>query len=395
MKTTRAKTVLLLFPVLCVTGLVVFGTGCKKSGPELKIGVIAELTGDIPAIGNSAKRAAELAVGEINEAGGVEVAGTTHPLRLVIEDSGGKPEPAVEAAKRLIEQEKVIAIVGPNASLGAVPAAKVAEAERVLMLSPGASAPALTLDETGKPRRYVYRACFTDAFGGKALAKFAYGYMRATKAAILYNPGSDAPKSQTEEFKKDFEAGGGAVVAVETYAQGDKDFTAQLTKIKAAGPDLLFLPSYYSEVGEQLKQIRAAGIKCPVLGSDNWTAPELIQKSGADVEGTYFSAHYSPDAMNDTVAKFRASFEKKFNKETPDDVAALTYDAFGLLKMAFAGAKSAERDALRDAFAALTTYEGVTGKLTYRGGSPDPIKSVVMKQFKGKKAIFVTNIDPY
>ncbi len=394
MRLSQAK--LASLPVLAVAlgALVLPGGGCTKSGPDIKIGVIAELTGDVPAIGASCRKAAELAVKQINDDGGVEVAGVRHVLRLVIEDSGGKPEPAAEAAKKLIDEEKVIAIVGPNASFGAVPAAAVAEAGKTLLLTPAGSAPRITVDDTGATRKWVYRACFTDVFGGKALAKFAYGYIRARKAAVLYNPASDAPKSQAEQFKKDFEAMGGQIVAFETYSAGETDLSAQFKKIAEAGPDLVFLPCYYSEVANQLKQAHAAGIKAHFLGSDNWSNPSLIEKSGADVDGAYFSAHYSPGAMVDAVGKFRAAFEKAYGGETPDDVAALTYDSMELLKKALKGAKEPTREALLESFASLEPYDGVTGKIVYKNGSHDPVKSVVMKQFKGGKATFVTNIDP-
>jgi branched-chain amino acid transport system substrate-binding protein len=374
-------------------GVLLTQASCGRSGPDIKIGVIAELSGDIPAVGDSCKKAAELAVAEINEGGGVKVAGTKHLLRLVIEDSQGAAEPAAEAARRLIEQEKVVAIVGPNASLGAVPAAVAAAERKTLLVSPWATAPRVTVDDAGAPRTWAYRACFTDPFQQKALAKFASGYMKATKMAILYNPASEAPKNQAELMKKEFEARSGQVVAFETYATGDKDFSAQMKKIAEAAPDVVFLPSYYGEVPEQLKQARAAGVKAPFLGSDNWGNPELL-KSAAEVEGAYFSAHYNPNAMEDKVGIFRAAFEKRYAKEVPDDVAALTYDTMGLLKQALETAASDDREAIREALSKIVTFDGVTGKIVFKGGSPDPTKSVVLKQFQGGKAIFVTNIDP-
>ena len=376
-----------------LAGVLLSQAACKKTGPDVKIGVIAELTGDIPAVGDSCKKAAELAVSEINDAGGVEVAGIRHLLRLVIEDSQGAGEPAAEAARRLIGEEKVLAIVGPNASLGAVPAAQAASEGKTLLVSPWATAPRVTVDDTGKPRTWVYRACFPDAFQGKALAKFASGYVQAKKVAVLYNPASEAPRSQAELLKKEFEARGGQVVAFETYAAHDADLSAQMKRIAEAAPDLVYLPTYYVEVPEQVKQARAAGIKAPFLGSDSWGNPELL-KSAAEIEGAFFCAHYNPDAMEDKVGIFRAAFERRYAKEVPDDVAALTYDTMQLLKTALESAEDVNRDALREAFSKITSYDGVTGRILYKGGSPDPLKSVVLKQFKGGKATFVTNIDP-
>jgi branched-chain amino acid transport system substrate-binding protein len=386
----KASTLLL---AATLGGVLLTQAACKKSGPDVKIGVIAELTGDIAAVGDSCKKAAELAVAEINDAGGVEIAGTKHLLRLVIEDSQGAAQTAAEAARRLIEQEKVLAIVGPNASLGAIPAAQAAAEGQTLLVSPWATAPRVTTDDAGAPRKWVYRACFPDEFQGKALAKFASGYIKATKAAILYNPASDAPKSQAELMKKEFEARSGQVVAFETYATDEKDYSAQMKTIAEAAPEVVFLPSYYGEVAEQIRQARAAGIKAPILGSDTWGNPELL-KNAAEVEGAFFCAHYNPDAMEDKVGLFRAAFEQRYAKEVPDDVAALTYDTIKLLKQAFETAGSNDRDAVREAFSKITSFDGVTGKIVFKGGSPDPVKSVVMKQFKGGKSTFVTNIDP-
>lgn len=366
---------------------------CKKSGPDLKIGVIAELTGEIPAVGDSCKKAAELAVAEINDAGGVTIAGTRHLLRLFIEDSQGLAEPAAEAVRRLVEQEKVLAIVGPNASLGAVPAAQAAEEGETLLVTPWGSAPRVTLDDTGAPRKWVYRACFTDTFQGSALGKFATGYIKATRVAVLFNASSEAPKSQAELMKKEIEARGGEVVAFESYAAGEKDLSAQWKRIADATPDLVFLPSYYSEVPDHIRQAREAGIKAPFLGSDTWGNPELL-KGAPEVEGAYFGAHYNPDAMEDKVGVFRAAFERRYAKEVPDDGAALTYDTMRLLKLALESASAPERDAVREAFSKITSFDGVTGRFVFRGGSHDPLKSVVLKQFKGGKAVFVTNIDP-
>lgn len=374
-------------------GVLLTQAACKRSGPDIKIGVIAELSGDLPAVGESCKKAAELAINEINESGGVKVAGTHHLLRLVIEDGEGKADASVAAAERLIDQEGVLAIIGPNASSGAVPAAAVAEAKKVLLVSPWSTAPRLTKDDTGKTRRFVYRACYSDEFQARSLAKFATGYIKATKVAILYNPESEAPKAQAELMKKELEARGAQVVAMETYAAGTTDYSAQMKKIAEASPDLVYLPSYYVEVPEQLKQARAAGIKAPFLGSDNWGNPELL-KNAQEVEGAYFCAHYNPNAMEDKVGTFRAAFEQRYAKEVPDDVAALTYDAIYLLRTALQLAEKDDRESVRDAFAKISTQDCVTGKIVYRGGSPDPTKSVVLKQFKGGKVTFVTNIDP-
>jgi len=377
----------LALPLLFLSGALLGACG-KKNLPDLTIGVIAELSGDIPAVGASCKNAAEMAVTEINDAGGVTVAGKAHGLNLVIEDSKGTASEAAEAVKRLAKEDKVYAIVGPNASVGAVPASQVAEDAKVPLLSPWSTNP-----KTTAGKNWVFRACFTDAFEGRVLAKFAQGYLRATKAAVLYDPGSEAPRSQAELFKTDFEEAGGKVVAFETYKTGEKDFTAPLGRIKAASPDIVFLPSYYNEVPLQLQQAHKLGLKVPFLGSDNWSSPELIKLAGRDAEGASFCNHYSPEARIDAVAKFVTRYRNKYG-QTPDDVAALTYDSFKLLAKALSGSARLDREAIRDALAKIREFEGVTGKMVFKEGSRDPVKSAVMMRVEGGKPVFLTNIDP-
>ncbi len=379
---------------LLALGLGVASCGPKKPLPEIKVGLIAELTGDIPVVGASCKNAAEMAVAEIAEAGGIEVGGKKYALRLVIEDSNAKADQAAQAAQRLVSQEDVVAIVGPNASLGAIPAAQAAEAAKVPLITPWSTNPKATLDEAGAPKKWVFRTCFTDAFQGRVLAKFAIDFMHATKAGVLYDATSEAPRGQAEVFRKDFEAAGGKVVAFETYKTGDKDFGAQLGKIKAAGPDIVFLPAYYNDVPEQMKAARALGLTVPFLGSDNWSSPQLIKQAGSIVEGSFFCNHYSPETRNDTVARFVAQYKKRFAGSVPDDVAALTYDSFELLVQAIKTATKIDRTAVRDALAKVTDFEGVTGKMKFTPGSGDPAKSAVMMKIQDGKIVFVTNIDP-
>ena len=374
-------------PFLLLTVAAMFWACAKKEVPDLTVGVIAELSGDIPAVGASCKSAAEMAVAEINESG-VKIAGKTHRLRLVIEDSKGTAGEAVEAAKRLVKDDQILVVVGPNASLGAVPASQVAEDGKVPMISPWSTNP-----KTTAGKRWIFRAGFTDAFEGHVLAKFATGYVRATKAAVLFDPGSEAPKSQAELFKKDFEEAGGKVVAFETYKTGEKEFASQLGRIKAAAPDLIFLPSYYNEVPLQLQQAHKLGITVPFLGSDNWSSPELVKLSGRDAEGATFCNHYWPEARVDAVAKFVTQYRNKYG-QTPDDVAALTYDSFKLLAKALSGAAKLDREGIRDALSKIREFEGVTGKMTFKEGSGDPVKSAVMMKVEGGKPNFITNIDP-
>jgi len=381
-----------LFAVLSLIAF--FITGCGDDSSKIKIGVIAELTGDVPAVGASCKNAAEMAVEEINAAGGFPLGEKKYQVKLIIEDNAGKGDQSAAAAQKLITQQKVVAIVGPNASRYALPAAEIAESSKTVLITPWSTAPKATLDsKTNAPKKYVFRACFIDPFQGRVVAKFAMENLGAKKAAVLYDVASEYNKGIADIFKATFEEIGGTVVAFETYTTNDKDFSAQLTKIKDTGPDVIFLPNYYSEVPLQVQQAHRLGITVPFLGSDSWGSAELITLCGADCEGYYFSTHYAADAATPVAIKFIDAYKTTYGV-TPDDVAALTYDSFGLLFQALQTAGKVDRQAVRDAMAKIPKYDGVTGSMTFEEGSGDPIKSAVILQVKEGKFVWFANANP-
>ncbi len=379
--------------LLCL--LISTGFGCQKSGDStVKVGLIAELTGDIPAVGTSCKNAAELAAKEINDAGGITVSGKNYKVELFIQDSAAKPDQAAAAAQKLITQNNVIAIIGPNASSNAIPASEIAETSKTVLITPWSTNPKTTQDSrTGEPKNYVFRACFTDVFEGHILGKFAAGNLGVKRAAILFDVASEVLKSQSELFKKSFGKSGGTVAAYETYTTGDKDFSAQLTKIKNASPQIVFLPSYYTDVPLQVQQAHRLGINVPFLGSDAWSTEELIKMCGSDCEGFYFCNHYSPDTKNPATKKFIETYTAKYGK-TPDDVAALTYDAFGLLREAIVTSGTLDRQAVRDSLAKIREYKGITGEMRFLPGSRDPIKGGVIMQIKNGKFSWFADVNP-
>jgi branched-chain amino acid transport system substrate-binding protein len=368
--------------------------GTDEQAKTIKVGVVAELTGDIPAVGASCKNAAEMAVAEINDAGGLEVGGTKYMIDLSIEDNAGKADQSASAAQKLITQQNVVAIIGPNASRYAIPASEIAESSKVVLISPWSTNPKTTLDaQTNESKKYVFRGCFTDPFQGRVVAKFALDNLNAAKAAVLYDVASEYNKGIAEFFKETYEESGGTVVAFETYTTGDKDFSAQLTKIKEAQPDVIFLPNYYSEVPLQIQQAHRLGIDVPFLGSDSWGSSELITLCGDECEGYYFSTHYAADAATPVATKFIEGYTAKYGN-TPDDVAALTYDSFGLLWTALQNAGKVDREAVREAMSKIPKYEGVTGTMSFEEGSGDPIKSAVILQVKGDKFVWFANANP-
>jgi branched-chain amino acid transport system substrate-binding protein len=379
--------------LLCL--LISVGFGCQKtSDSTVKVGLIAELTGDIPAVGASCKNSAELAAKEINDSGGITIAGKNYTIELFIQDSAAKPDQSAAAAQKLITQNNVIAIIGPNASSNAIPASEIAETSKTVLITPWSTNPKTTQDSrTGEPKNYVFRACFTDVFEGHILGKFAAGNLGVKRAAILFDVASEVLKSQSELFKNSFEKSGGTVAAYETYTTGDKDFSAQLTKIKNAAPQIVFLPSYYTDVPLQVQQAHRLGINVPFLGSDAWSTEELIKMCGSDCEGFYFCNHYSPDTKNPATRRFIETYTAKYGK-TPDDVAALTYDAFGLLRQAIVNSGTLDRQTVRDSLAKIKEYKGVTGEMRFLPGSRDPIKGGVIMQIKNGKFSWFADVNP-
>lgn len=379
--------------VLVVMVLGVFLAACQPAGADtIKIGLNAELTGGIPVVGESCKNAAELAVKEVNDAGGLEVGGKKYMIELLVEDNEDKAESAAAATQKLVTAN-VLAMIGPNASRNAIPSSVVAESSKMVMISPWSTNPKTTIVEaTGAPKQYVFRAAFIDDFQGVVAAKFAMEQLKTTKPAVLYDVASEYNKGIAEVYKKTLEDNGITVVSFETYTTGDKDFSAQLTKIKDAGADSLFLPNYYSEVPLQVQQARKVGFTGGIVGSDSWGNLELISLCGADCEGLFFTTHYAADIATPKAQAFIKAYEAAYGK-TPDDVAALTYDSFGMLFQAIQAAGSVDRQAVRDAVASITLYEGVTGNMQFKG-TGDPIKSAVILQIKDGKFTYFSTANP-
>ncbi len=360
--------------------------GCHSEKPSVKIGVNTEITGEVPSVGNSCLRAAQLFVEQKNQAGGISIAGIKMPLSLVVGDNGAKPDQAATVAQRLISQDGVVAMIGPNISSCAIPAAEIAESFGCLMMTPLSTNQKTTRDAANeKSKKHVFRVGFTDVFEQMTLAKFAMEQLHAKKAAVLYDMSSEAPNSESKLFKKAFEAQGGSVVAMETYTTGDRDFRAQLTNIKAAAPDLIFLPTYYNDVPLIAEQAHQLGINAIFLGNSAWSTPEIIQLDGGHhLEGACFSNHFAMESDATEIQKFITAYKAKFG-ELPDEIAALTYDGMALVSEAIEKANSLDRLAISRAMGEIREFQGLTGNFIYSEGSHDPIKDVVMIQLrKGK-----------
>lgn len=367
-------------------------SGGATTAGVIKIGVNTEITGSIPVVGEVSKNGCNLAVKQVNDAGGLEVGGKKYKVELVIEDNEDKAESAAAVAQKLAAAG-VLAMIGPNASRNAIPAGEVAETAKMPMITPWSTNPKTTRDsKTGAPKKYVFRTGFTDDFQGVVAAKFLLSELKSTKPAVLFDVASEYNKGIAEVYKKTLESQGVQMAAYESYTTGDKDFSAQLTKIVKSGADSLFLPNYYSEVPMQVQQAHKLGYTGKIFGSDTWVNNEIITLCGKECDGTYFSAHYARDIASPKAQAFLKAYKEAYNKE-PDDVAALNYDAINQVFMALQIAGKLDREAIRDALYSGKVYEGVTGNIVYKD-SGDPIKSAIMMQIQGDKFVYYKTINP-
>lgn len=380
------KKSLALILVLALAVLAAASTGVLAA-KEVKIGVSAPLTGDIATLGQSTKNAALMAEDEINAAGGLKIGRDRVNVKFIIEDDENKPESTASVFQKLIYQDQVLAIIGSQSSKCSNAGAPIAESAGVPQVSPWSTNPNVT-----QGKKYVFRACFIDPFQGQVVANFAYKTLKAKKAAVLYDVASDYNKGIAEVFRDDFTKIGGKIVAFETYTTGDKDFSAQLTKIKGTNPDVLFLPNYFNEVPLQAQQAHKLGLNTKIIGSDSWDSPKLLELGAADLEGSYFSNHYSPDVDKPEVKEFVKKYQAQFG-QVPDAAAALTYDAARLLFAAIEKAGKADRKAVRNALAATKGFKAVTGVLTYHGGG-DPVKSAVIVKIENGKFVYHSTVNP-
>ncbi|MFV0347515.1 MAG: ABC transporter substrate-binding protein [Halodesulfovibrio sp.] len=351
----------------------------------IKIGFNIPLTGDIPKVGEASKFAAEMLKEDINGAGGLDVGGKKYMLDFIYEDNESKAESAVNVALKLIERDQVVAIVGPNSSKQAVPAGGTCDDNHTPMVTPWSTNPDTTLD-----RPWVFRAAFLDPFQGPVVANFAEKTFGAKTAAVIYDVSNDYSKGLAEIFQQVWEGkkGAGSVVAFESHGTKDQDFSAQLSTIVAAKPDFIFVPDNYNQVALIVKQARQLGYKGPFMGSDAWGSAELMTLCGNDCVGQYFSTHYAAAGATGKTKEFIDRYAAKYGY-TPDDVAALTWDATRLVLQAVQEAGKVdsdvrkERKSIREAMSKIQKFEGITGTMSF-DEQGDPIKCAVVVKISPK-----------
>ena len=356
-------------------GLTAVGCGGGKEGADaIAVGHVASMTGDTATFGRSADEGMRMAIDELNAAGGV----LGKKLDLLTEDDRSVTEEARTAAQKLIQRDHVVALLGEVASSRSLAAAPEAQRAKVPMISPGSTNPKVT--EVGD---YVFRACFIDPFQGAVMARFALNELHAKRLAILFDFKQDYSVGLADFFRDTVKKNGGEIVADERYTSGDIEFRAQLTTIRAANPDAIFVPGYYTELGLIAKQARELGINVPLLGGDGWDSEKTLEIGGDAVEGYYFSTHYAADSDDPHVQEFVRRFQTRYGA-TPDAMAALGYDTAGILADALKRAGSTDGEKLRDAIAATQGFAGVTGKISI-DANRNARKDAVVLQIKGGK----------
>lgn len=371
-------------------------TGCGGGGSKgadsdtIKIGGVLEMTGGSASFGISSKNGIDLALKKINEKG---VLGGKK-LSLVVADTKSEASEATNAMQKVISQDKVVAVIGPNQSSAVIASGSINNGSKVVDVTPMGTNPDVTVDPgTKKVKPYSFRTCFIDPFQGTVMASFASHDLKVKRAAIYIDNTSDYAKGLAQFFKENFVKNGGEVVIEEAYLQKDTDFKATLTKIKSANPDFIYIPGYYQEVGLIVKQAREMGITVPMAGGDGWDSAKLPEIAGkAALDNTFFSSLYSPDDTSDLNKNFVAEYKKAYNTN-PDVFAALAYDSTLLIAEAIEKAGSADPAKIGEAMAKISGFKGVSGEVTFNE-QHNPIKSAVIIEHKDGAQTFKTKVNP-
>ncbi|MCJ7497246.1 MAG: ABC transporter substrate-binding protein [candidate division Zixibacteria bacterium] len=382
---------------------------CAKKEDVIILGEFGSLTGGTATFGKSTQKGIEMAVEEINKAGGIE----GRLVKILVEDDQSKPEEAATVVKKLVNQDKVLIVLGEVASSRSLAGAPICQEGKVPMITPSSTNPKVT--QVGD---YIFRVCFLDPFQGEVMAKFARNSLKVSKAAILKDIKNDYSVGLAQYFAETFKKLGGAVITEESYSEGDIEFRAQLTALKAKNPEVIFIPGYYTEVGLITRQARDLGINVPLIGGDGWDSPRLIEIGGKALENTYYSNHYAPEDPKPEVQKFISDYKAKYN-EIPDAMAPLGYDA---ARIAFDAIKRSgileeknikgsysenpktkslmdavnterNRERVRDAIAQTKDFAGVTGVITI-DQNRNAKKSAVVLKYENGKYKYVETINP-
>jgi len=371
----------MLAPLLVLLG--------AKGDNEILIGHVNSMSGSEATFGDSTDKGIRLALEQVNKKGGVK----GKKLVLKTLDSQGKPEEAQVAATRLIVNDKVAVVLGEVASSRSLAMAPVADKNQVPMITPASTNPAVTLDPQGKTRRFVSRVCFIDPFQGTVMAKFARENLKMTKVAIFRDVGNAYSVGLADAFSGGFKKLGGTIVTDQSFKSGDQDFKAQLTKIREANPEAIYVPGYYTDVALVARQVRELGMKQPLMGGDGWDSEQLYEIAQGALDGSYFSNHYTIESPDPRVKEFIAAYEAAYEGQKPDAFAALGFDAAMVAVDAMNRAKQLTGPAIADAIAATKNYKAVTGTISL-DAQHNAIKSAVVIAVKDNAPKYAATVAP-
>lgn len=365
----------------------------KSSGSDsktIKVGVNLELSGGVASYGESLENGIDIAVDEINKAGGVK----GKKLEIIKVDNKSEAAEATNGAIKLTSQDKVTAIIGAATSGDTVAQAQIANDTKTILLTPSGTSPNVTVGDNGKLNEFVFRTSYIDPFQGIVAGNFAAKELNVKNAAIFADSASDYAKGLAAAFKETYEKAGGKVVAEEAYVAKDTDFRATLTRIKAKNPEFIFIPGYYEEVGLIVKQARELGITAPLMGADGWDSPKLVQLAGADaLNNTFITNHYTSEDPDKNIQKFVTTYKEKFNGESPNAFNALGYDTVYLLADAIKRAGGTDTTKIKEALENTKDFSRITGKITI-DKDHNPIKSATVLEYKDGKQVFNTKVNP-
>ncbi|HQY20099.1 MAG TPA: ABC transporter substrate-binding protein [Ignavibacteria bacterium] len=369
---------------LIVTSGLVLSSCKEESKNEILIGEFASLTGSEATFGQSSHNALMLAVEEINSSGGV----LGKQIKLITDDTQSKTQEVPTVVQKLINRDKVVALIGEVASSRSKAGAPIAQQFKIPMISPASTNPEVTMIGD-----YIFRVCFIDPFQATVMSKFAVNSMKVKKVALLVDQKNAYSTGLADNFKNVFPGMGGEIIEEQKYSAGDKDFKAQLTSIKAKNPEAIFIPGYYTDVNLISIQAREIGLTCPLFGSDGWESEKLTEGKAKDaLEGSFFSTHVSADDPAPAIQNFIKKYKEKYGSQ-PDAMAFLSYDAGMILFDAIKKAGDTSGDKIRDQLAKVTDYQGITGLITINSDR-NAVKPAVVMEIKDGKFVYKETIAP-
>ncbi|MFJ7737982.1 ABC transporter substrate-binding protein [Lysinibacillus sp. NPDC097287] len=366
------------------------GDSTSSGGDTIKIGGNLELSGSVASYGSSIALGAELAIKEINDAGGID----GKKIEFIKVDNKSENAEATSAAIKLAEKDKVVAMLAPATSGNTVATVQIANQYKIPIVTGSGTAPNITVNDDGSVNEYAFRTCFIDPFQGTVAANFASAELGAKNVAIFADNASDYAKGLAAAFNETITKNGGKVVAEDAYVAKDADFRTQLTRIKAANPDFIFIPGYYEEVGLIVKQARELGITVPLMGADGWDSPTLVELAGPDaLNNTFITNHYSSEDPEQKIQDFVTAFKKANGDKSPDAFNALGYDSIYYIADAIKRAGSTDGEAIKKALEETENLALVTGTFSV-DKNHNPIKSASVLEFKDGKQVFNSKINP-